>query len=159
MGVCGGFQILGERLVDTAGVAGDAGDEPGLGLLPVATEFHADKIVRPVTGECGGRRWPAYEIHMGRTTPTAPCAPLHTVWDGDTPREEGVRCGRVWGTYLHGWFESPAVRAFVAEAAGFAAHRPHPVAWPEKRRAIYDAMADHVAAHADLSPLRHYLGL
>jgi len=46
-----------------------------------------------------------------------------------------------------------------ADAAGFAAHRPHPVPWAEKRQAIYTQMADHVAAHVDLEPVRSYLGL
>jgi adenosylcobyric acid synthase len=159
IGICGGYQMLGERLSDPAGVAGDAGDETGLGLLPIATTFAAPKIVRQVTAQCEGRRWPAYEIHMGRTERTAPCPALQTVWDGDAERPDGARCGQVWGTYLHGWFESPDVRRSVTDAAGFAAHRPHPVPWAEKRQAIYTQMADHVAAHVDLEPVRSYLGL
>jgi adenosylcobyric acid synthase len=63
VGICGGYQLLGERLVDFTGVAGDAGDETGLGLLPVTTHFEIPKIVRPVTTECDGRRWTTYEIH------------------------------------------------------------------------------------------------
>jgi len=160
IGVCGGFQLLGARLADPAGVAGEAGDGPGLGLLPVTTQFERQKILRQVTAECAGRRWTAYEIHMGRTAATAPLAELHTVWDADgTSRPEGVRAGRVWGTYLHGWFESPDVRTRVAEAGGLAAHRAHPVPWSEQRREIYTRMADHVAAHVDLAPVVRHLGL
>ena len=151
--------MLGERLRDPAGLAGDAGDEPGLGLLPVVTHFHAAKTLRPTEAECDGARWTAYEIHMGETVTTGPCAPLHLVWNDGTPRPEGARNGRVWGTYLHGWFESPRLRARLAAAAGFTAYRPHPLPWAEQRRSLYAQMADHVAAHVDLDPLRRYLGL
>jgi len=96
---------------------------------------------------------------MGRTERTAPCPALQTVWDEDGDRPDGARCGQVWGTYLHGWFESPDVRRSVTDAAGFAAHSPHPVPWAEKRQAIYTQMAEHVAAHVDLEPVRRYLGL
>lgn len=158
IGICGGFQLLGRRLVDPTGVAGDAGDVPGLGLLPVETEFVADKIVRQVTGECEGERWTAYEVHMGRTRILGG-EPLQTVYDHDVPRPEGVRESQVWGTYLHGWFESPRVRARVAAAAGFSRHRPHPLSWSDKRQAVYRAMAEHIAKHVDLDPVRRYLGL
>jgi adenosylcobyric acid synthase len=60
------YQRLGEQVSDPAGVAGDAGDEPGLELLPVKTEFAGQKLLHQVTVECGGRHWSAYEIHMGR---------------------------------------------------------------------------------------------
>lgn len=158
IGICGGYQLLGRRLVDSAGVAGDAGDLPGLGLLPVQTEFVPEKIVRQVTGECDGERWTAYEVHMGRTTCGAG-EPLHTVYDGGVPREEGARSGRVWGTYLHGWFESARVRARVAATAGFSGYRAHPLPWAEKRQQVYRNMAEHLAEHVDLTPVRRYLGL
>ncbi len=159
VGVCGGYQMLGERLHDPEGLAGDPGSEPGLGLLPIATGFLPDKIVQQVTAECDGRRWQAYEIHMGRSTLTAPCETLQTVTDVDGTRREGLRRGNVWGTYLHGWFESPEVRRKVAAAAGIAEHRAEPILWAEKRREVYAQMADHLAAHVDLGPVRRYLGL
>jgi adenosylcobyric acid synthase len=159
VGVCGGYQMLGEQLHDPDGLAGDAGSEPGLGLLPITTGFLPDKIVLQVTAECDGRRWQAYEIHMGRSTVTAPCETLQTVTDVDGTRREGLRRGNVWGTYLHGWFESPEVRRKVAAAAGIAGHRAESILWAEKRREVYAQMADHLAAHVDLGPVRRYLGL
>jgi adenosylcobyric acid synthase len=143
VGLCGGYQILGRWLSDLEGVAGDAGEEPGLGLLPGSTRFVADKVVRLVTSECDGRRWTTYEIHMGRTEPGA----------------EGACAGNVWGTYQHGWFEVPETRRRLARAAGITGHRAPDVTWAEQRRAVYDAMADHVVAHVDLEPVRRYLEL
>jgi adenosylcobyric acid synthase len=74
-------------------------------------------------------------------------------------RSEGVRAGNVWGTYVHGWFEAPEVRRSVGAAAGISAHRAHPELWADRRQAIYRQMAEHVAAHVDLEPVRRYLEL
>ena len=74
-------------------------------------------------------------------------------------RAEGLQRGSVRGTYLHGWFEAPEVRRRVAAWAGIVGHSAHPVPWAEKRRAVYTGMAEHLAAHADLGPVRRYLGL
>ena len=157
IGVCGGFQMLGESLRDDGGDAGDAGTEPGLGLLPADTSFSASKTLRQVTANCGGREWQAYEIHMGATLAREPVEPLQTVRDAMGTRPEGMRLGQVWGTYLHGWFESPQLRAQVAAAAGMYGHRPHPVPWAEQRASMYRAMAEHLAAHVNLDPIRRYL--
>ncbi len=159
IGLCGGYQMLGEGVCDPAGIAGDAGEEAGLGLLPSRTTFSADKVVRQVTAECDGREWAAYEIHMGRTEFRTPVESLHTVHDKGVARAEGARHGTVWGTYLHGWFEAPEVRRRVAAAAGMAGHRAHPLPWAEQRQAVYTAMAAHLAAHLDLDPVRRYLKL
>jgi adenosylcobyric acid synthase len=159
IGVCGGFQMLGESLSDETGQAGDAGTERGLGLLPAETHFSASKTLRQVTASCGGREWRAYEIHMGLTRARSSVEPLQTVRDETGTRAEGMRLGKVWGTYLHGWFESPQLRAQVAAAAGMQEHRPHPVPWAEQRTAVYRAMAEHLAAHVNLDPIRRYLCL
>ncbi|MGQ4554550.1 cobyric acid synthase [Halobellus sp. GM3] len=129
VGLCGGYQLLGERLVDagTEGVADEESTLRGIGLLPVETAFSARKRVAPVewtiegTGPLAGATGgvTGYEIHAGETR----------FVDGDTPprlvetpfsapgREPvalGASVGRVLGTYLHGLFENDAVRdAFV----------------------------------------------
>jgi adenosylcobyric acid synthase len=157
IGVCGGFQILGDWLIDETGQAGDAGRERGLGLLPAETRFGSSKTLRQVTARCEDTSWRAYEIHMGDTRAAANVEPLHTVWDEAGSRPEGMRAGNVWGTYLHGWFESPRVRSKVAATAGMSAHRPHPVPWAEQRRQMYRDMAEHLAAHVNLDPIRRYL--
>ena len=159
IGICGGYQILGETLSDRDGVAGDSGEEPGLRLLPLTTLFQASKIVRETIAECAGQRWTAYEIHMGRSEATAACEPLATIERAGALQGEGMKRDRVWGTYLHGWFESPAVRSQVAAAAGISAHRAHAMPWAEKRQLIYRQMAEHVTAHLNLEPVKRYLGL
>jgi adenosylcobyric acid synthase len=159
IGVCGGFQMLGESLSDDTGLAGDAGTDRGLGLLPAETRYSASKTLRQVTASCGESEWRAYEIHMGATRALTPVEPLHRVRDDRGERPEGMRLAKVWGTYLHGWFESPALRAQVAAVAGMSGHRPHPVPWGQQRIATYRAMAEHLAAHVNLDPVRRYLCL
>jgi adenosylcobyric acid synthase len=117
LGICGGLQILGEALIDTHGIDGNA---PGLGLLPVVTQFAADKTVQRTRAKFGALRgaWSAlsgvplsgYEIHHGQTqahTAMAAAGQLaHEVmpslaWQNDA--------GHVLGLYVHGMFEDPAV--------------------------------------------------
>ena len=80
LGICGGFQMLGTEVVDVEGVEGPAGARTrGLGLLPLRTEFEAEKtrtqtrlVLEGLTGEfavLNGQRVDGYEIHMGRTMP------------------------------------------------------------------------------------------
>jgi len=117
VGICGGYQILGERITNAAVEGtGDADEVDGVGLLPVETRFSEDKRVREtavavdgagpfagVTGTVSG-----YEIHMGRTEPVDEEAV-------ETPLEPGsAAIGDVLGTYLHDAFATEAVReAFV----------------------------------------------
>ena len=126
LGVCGGLQMLGEALVDTEGIDGNA---PGLGLLPLVTAFARGKTVQP-TQACFGAlpgAWGAltgvavagYEIHHGQTAQHPAMAAK-----GDVAREviPGLAwcnlAGNVLGLYLHGLFEDATVlRAlFGAEA-------------------------------------------
>jgi len=159
IGLCGGYQILGESLSDSSGVAGDAGEETGLGLLPIRTVFEKDKFVRQVMAICGERRWQTYEMHMGRGHATREHASLQVVKNGPETCAEGSKVGNIWGTYLHGWFDVPETRRLVAAAAGIIGHRPCLLPWAEKRQLIYRTMADHLVAHVDLTVVRQYLGL
>jgi len=117
LGICGGLQILGEALIDTHGIDGNA---PGLGLLPVVTQFAADKIVQRTRAKFGALRgaWSAlsgvslsgYEIHHGQTqahTAMAAAGQLaHEVMPGLAWQNDA---GHVLGLYVHGMFEDPAV--------------------------------------------------
>lgn len=80
IGICGGYQMLGQELMDPEGVEGPAGSRiSGMGLLPVRTVFAGQKTRTRIQGEllpgsrmfpdCGGRTLEGYEIHMGITEP------------------------------------------------------------------------------------------
>ncbi|PUE57602.1 cobyric acid synthase CobQ [Limnohabitans sp. Rim8] len=117
LGICGGLQMLGEALIDTHGIDGNAA---GLGLLPVVTQFAADKTVQRTRAKFGELRgaWSAlsgvqvsgYEIHHGQTQAHAAMAAAgqvaHEVMPGLSWQNDA---GNVMGSYLHGLFEDPAV--------------------------------------------------
>jgi adenosylcobyric acid synthase len=157
VGICGGYQMLGREVCDPEGVAGNSGALPGLDLLPIQTTFSKTKEVSQVSASYGADQWMAYEIHMGRTQTTHPCGSLLRVRNGGEAREEGCRSGNVWGTYLHGLFESPALRAELAARAGFADYRPSPVFWRDHLQGIYDGMADMLESHLNLEEVWRYV--
>lgn len=145
LGVCGGLQMLGEALIDTAGIDGNA---PGLGLLPLVTTFEVAKTVQRMHTRFGVVQGPwaalagvpvqGYEIHHGRTAQHPAMAAK-----GDVAREviPGM-CwqnaqGNVLGLYLHGLLEDPA-----ALHALFGAQAP-------TLDSLFDGLADGVARHFD----------
>lgn len=117
LGICGGLQMLGEALIDTHGIDGNAA---GLGLLPVVTQFAPDKTVQRTTAKFHALRGPwsalsgvavsGYEIHHGQTQAHAAMAAAgqlaHEVMPGLAWQNDA---GHVLGVYLHGLFEDPVV--------------------------------------------------
>ncbi len=146
IGVCGGYQMLGERIDDPDGVDGASGSVAALGLLPARTVMSAEKTTRTRrAATSGGASFDAYEIHMGRTGISGDVAPFAVLDDG---AREGAMRGRVIGTYLHGALESAAV---VEEIFGIATHA-------EPKPAHYDALADWLEANASSEALQGLIG-
>lgn len=108
LGICGGLQMLGEQVHDPLGLEGAAGSSAGLGLLAFETQLEADKQLRNVRGRLTLENAAVigYEIHAGVTTGPALENPAVHLDDG---RCDGAQSadGQVFGTYLHGLFESP----------------------------------------------------
>ena len=143
---------------------------PGLGLLPVRTEFHHDKRTVQVRGESlpgfagvpGGLPLEGYEIHMGRTEREGG-RPFARVAAADAARyEEGTIAedGRAAGTYLHGLFDSDAYRGAWIEAArrhAGLASTAVPLRLAERHEAALDRLADVLAAHLDLDAIDRLL--
>ncbi len=119
LGICGGLQMLGERLHDPLGLEGAAGSSAGLGLLALETTLEADKQLRNVQGRLSLEDAPlsGYEIHAGVTRGEALARPAVVLDDG---RADGARSvdGNVMGTYLHGLFESTAACSALLRWAG-----------------------------------------
>ncbi|TKX78340.1 cobyric acid synthase, partial [Halorubrum sp. SD626R] len=157
VGLCGGYQMLGERLTN-AEIEGTGAVTAvdGVGVLPIETRFSTDKRVERVTrdvdtggtGPIAGATGTAtgYEIHMGRSSPTGAVArPLGP---------ESAATARVLGTYLHGLFENANVRNAFVEAVFDAAGRSRPSgpnAGSADARSPYDRAADLVSEHVDLA--------
>ena len=144
LGVCGGLQMLGEALIDTHGIDGNA---PGLGLLPLVTVFDVDKTVRRTRTQFGQLTgaWAAlsgvavqgYEIHHGQTAQHPAMAAAgnvaHAVLDNGLGWQNAA--GNVLGCYLHGLFEDPAVlHALFGTAA-------------PTLDSVFDGLADYIDTH------------
>ncbi|MDB2282569.1 cobyric acid synthase [Halorubrum ezzemoulense] len=161
VGVCGGYQLLGERLLDAAveGV-GDREAVPGVGLLPVETRFSTEKRVERVTRAVDGvgpiagaeGRATGYEIRAGRTRvlDDGERDAAATLLATEPLGAEGVATDRVLGTYLHGLFETAAVRDAFVETVFASAGRTRPDATTADR-SPYERAADLVADHVDLA--------
>lgn len=171
-GICGGYQMLGRTVSDPYGVE-SGGEEPGLGLLPVTTILEPEKVTRRVTARLlpgpwgdGSGEWEAYEIHTGRTVSEGNSAPLFSICRrGSEPAEDtdGVITpdGRVWGTYLHGSLDAPAVRQRLLTWLGGLALPP--VASPSAdyrsfREAAYNSLADTLRHSLNLPAIRSLIG-
>jgi len=175
IGICGGYQMLGKRIVDPHGTESSPGEAAGIGLLDVETTLLPGKETHQAEGtplpsaEALGFAAPGrvtgYEIHTGRTVLGPAAAPLWrltrlspqggSVDDGATGAD-----GRVWGTYLHGLFENDDLRrALLGDLRarkGLAGAVP---TGPHSAEDELDRLADHLERHIDLEKLWRRAGI
>jgi adenosylcobyric acid synthase len=146
VGLCGGYQLLGERITNAAiestraNPAADGTDVvEGIGLLPVETEFSPTKTVERRTcwlsgcGPLSGGDGPVegYEIHMGETRATGPVErPIAPASDAPGSVALGAATETVLGTYLHGLFDQQVARHALLDAISHSQRRP----WTERDR-------------------------
>jgi adenosylcobyric acid synthase len=118
LGICGGYQMLGKRIVDEAGVDERAGQAQGLGLLDIETHMSGAKTVRPVSGTCAlnGDQVSGYEIHVGESLGPDRERPMLMI-DG---RPEGASSenGLIMGCYVHGLLNSDDYRRSFLKRLG-----------------------------------------
>jgi adenosylcobyric acid synthase len=164
VGICGGYQILGQEVRDPLGVEGDPRTEPGLNLLPVVTTMAGVKTTTQVEARApDGARLAAYEIHMGVTEAQGEGQPAFAIISRNgvpvqvadgwvSPDRE------VWGTYLHGLFDNDDFRRdFLKELWE---HRDAaPVVSPETsyqsfQEAQLDRLAELLRRHLDMAQIK-----
>ncbi|WP_328668361.1 cobyric acid synthase [Streptomyces sp. NBC_00328] len=152
LGVCGGYQLLGEHIEDD--VESRAGHVEGLGLLPVRVRFEREKTLARPVGEALGEHVEGYEIHHGVAEVTGGEAFFS---DEHGHSLDGCRAGAVWGTHWHGSLESDGFRrAFLREVAAAAGRRfvPAPdTSFAALREEQLDLLGDLIEEHADTDAL------
>jgi adenosylcobyric acid synthase len=175
IGICGGYQMLGLRVLDPGGIESAITEAAGLGLLPVETEMLPEKETHQalayldqgglqIAPDCSGVV-SGYEIHMGRTTRLGTPLPFARIFrrgEASVTVEDGTVSGdgRVFGTYLHGIFDNRQFReAFLngvrrdkglpqsRTSAGTPADDP------------FDRFAGHLEQHLDITQLLDICGL
>ncbi|MCI6385413.1 MAG: cobyric acid synthase [Subdoligranulum variabile] len=163
LGVCGGYQMLGGMLDDSAGTeSGRPQTLRGLELLPTRTVFTLEKRRAQVTATAAapfaGAALTGYEIHTGRTTVEG--APFCTLADG-TP--DGCVQGSVFGTYLHGLFDSgeltEKLAALLCRRKALAPETAAPLTMQAYREQQFDLLADGVRRALDMSAIYAAMGL
>ena len=164
LGVCGGYQMLGETLHDPDGSeSGRPQTLRGLNLLPTETTFCAEKHRAQVTGEViaapfTGAMLTGYEIHTGNTIVRG--EPFCTHADGT---KEGCTNQNVFGTYLHGLFDSgeltEKLAAYLCARKGIDPAAAVPVSMEEYRREQLDILADGVRNSLDMDAVYRAMGM
>jgi adenosylcobyric acid synthase len=153
LGICGGLQMLGQRIADPLGLEGPPGDSQGLGWLALDTTLAADKQLRNVSGVLMPDAVPVrgYEIHAGVSQGPDLCRPALRLSDG---RDDGAISadGQVMGTYVHGLFESARACAALLQWAGLA--KAAELDYDGLRERDIDRLADLVEQHLDTRRLR-----
>lgn len=161
VGICGGFQMLGARIFDPHHVESTADVEEGLGLLPSITMFCERKEtaqVRAIHIE-SGTEVDGYEIHMGCTQGNQAFQPLFRIVERFGIPSEGydgmaASEGRVWGTYLHGLFDSDGFRrTFVDKLRTARGLGPLEAPSPVRPISELDKLADLVRSHLTMEHL------
>jgi adenosylcobyric acid synthase len=151
LGICGGYQMLGQTIADPDGIEGVATSVAGLGYLPVETRLTPDKRVVDVTGTSIADDAPfaGYEIHSGRTEALSAIQPLLRLADG---QNDGCISadGRIAGCYIHRLFDHPAQRAAWLRRIGSASDG---VFQSERVDRALEALANHLADHLDIEQL------
>ena len=161
LGICGGYQMLGRIISDPDHVEG-GGTVPGLGLLPVATSFrpskhqtHTSGVVRAIQGPLAGlsgSEIEGYEIHMGETVLDKGASPFLDVPGGT----DGCWSDNVYGTYLHGFFDSVSARRGLVRVFGLSAQI---LDYTQYRQDQYDKLADALRRSLNMDEIYRIIGI
>ena len=157
VGICGGYQMLGQTVEDPDGIEGSVTSLPGLGLLPIHTTMTPEKTTRQVTFEFEGHECQGYEIHQGVS------------YRGERKEERGERndcrgersvfTDHCIGTYIHGFLDNaPVIEHLLKGLSGVRGCGGTEVrdyqAFKEEQ---YDKLADHVRKYVDMERIYEIL--
>lgn len=153
MGICGGYQMLGQIIADPLGIEGKAGESQGLGYLDVTTVLEQEKQLKQVSGTLTLPNQASvpvrgYEIHAGVTTGVQVDAPIQL--ESGLDGQLGVD-NQVFGTYLHGIFERQEACDAILSWAGLEATQTPD--FDQIREQGIDRVADTIEQYLDLEAL------
>jgi adenosylcobyric acid synthase len=142
IGICGGYQMLGQTIEDPEGIEGSIATLPGLGLLPIHTTMGKEKTTKQVTFMFEGQECKGYEIHQG-------------ISDTD---EAIMQTGHCIGTYIHGFLDNQSVIEHLLSEKGKVKSEKFAAADPASfKEEQYDKLADHVRQHVDMERIYQIL--
>ncbi len=140
IGICGGYQMLGQTVNDPEGIEGSISTLPGLGLLSINTAMTQEKTTRQVTFLFDGQECQGYEIHQG-------------VSDTD---EAILQTDHCIGTYIHGFLDNaPVIEHLLKPIAK--SQKPKAKSLMDFKNEQYDKLAAHVRQHVDMERIYQIL--
>ena len=142
IGICGGYQMLGQTIEDPESIEGSIATLPGLGLLPIHTTMGKEKTTKQVTFMFEGQECKGYEIHQG-------------ISDTD---EAIMHTGHCIGTYIHGFLDNQPVIEHLLSEKGKVKSKEFAAADPASfKEEQYNKLADHVRQHVDMERIYQIL--
>lgn len=163
-GICGGYQMLGNKLSDPEGVE-EGGTMRGMELLPTETVMVSNKIRRQVNGKferidgffkmLGGMEVEGYEIHMGNTEILNDNRLTEIIAENmEKPILDGTYSGNVYGSYVHGVFDKGKIAWEIVKALavkkGIAIETGNFIDYQQFKQRQYDKLADYIREHTDM---------
>ncbi|WP_101757548.1 cobyric acid synthase [Oceanicoccus sp. KOV_DT_Chl] len=157
LGICGGFQMLGQGIHDPLGIEGQAGSSDGLGWLEFSTEIQTEKQLHQVSAQlaANNKTITGYEIHAGISSGPAldkPFARINQRADGAISED-----GNIIGTYLHGLFDHAEAREYLLQWAGLA--NVESFDYQALQEQEINRLADCIEAHINLGEINRHLNL
>jgi len=154
IGICGGFQMLGDVIHDPLNLESSTGTMAGLKLLNLQTTLEKEKILCQKSGKLAfdDTRVSGYEIHMGHTTGSDLARPAIYLDNGTT---DGAisQDNQIFGTYFHGLFDSPDANQSFLTWAGLM--QPVVFDYHSFREQEIDRLADEMEQHINFSLINH----
>lgn len=155
VGICGGFQMLGESVEDPDGMEGSIARLPGLGILPLTTTMTGEKVTRQTEFLFEGQPCKGYEIHMGKTSVNEESKNERKIM-----KEEGITSpyilkDNVLGTYIHGILDNAPVIDWLLSP--YTDRQVETEDYDTFKQRQYDLLADHVRAHLNMPLLYEIL--
>ena len=141
VGICGGYQMLGQTVEDPDGIEGSITRLPGLGLLPIRTTMTSEKTTRQVTFPFDGQECRGYEIHQG-------------VSDTD---EAILQTDHCVGTYIHGFLDNAPVIEYLLKKFQVSSSEVKPQSIADFKDEQYDRLAAHVRQYVDIDKVYQIL--
>jgi len=159
IGICSGYQMMGEEIHDPNNIESNIPKTQGLGLLPLITTIEKSKVVKqrqfhflPSNNE--GTICKGYEIHMGNTVVMGNNA-INPLTRLDNGNEEGCLVNKnCWGTYMHGIFDNICVLNFIAEERAETQSSSFDYASFKDKQ--YDKLAELVRSHCDMETIYRF---
>ena len=157
LGICGGFQMLGQFIDDPDGLEEDPGRSACLGLLDVETVLKAPKTTTLSEFTWDGKQGLGYEIHMGQTKRLSGSPMLEVYKRNSSACNDNEGCvsenKRVMGTYMHGFFDTPEILKKWLEHIGLVDVEVPEVYGLTARNREYDRLAEHVRKNMDMEQI------